>query len=464
MSSDNLYLLSPLTALSPLDGRYAEKTNALREIFSEFGLIHRRIRIEIAWLEQLSSQSNIQEVASLTTNATRYLHEIYENFSLEDAQYIKEIELTTNHDVKAVEYYLKERLNKNKELSRVSEFVHFACTSEDINNLAYALMLNDARNIVLIPAVREIKDALRGFAMRYADQPMLARTHGQPASPTTVGKEFGNFAARLRTVIESIEDLTIPGKFNGAVGNFNAHYIAYPEIDWPTISKDFVEALGLNYQSMTTQIEPHDGIAQFCHELIRLNNILLDLDRDLWGYIALGYFDQQLVDDEIGSSTMPHKINPIDFENSEGNIGLANALLGHLAEKLPISRWQRDLSDSTAMRSLGVGLGYSLIAWRATSQGLSKLQLNSSLLNHELEESWIILAEAIQTVMRRYGITDAYEQLKVLTRGQNTVTKESMQSFIRQLPIPHDARKRLINLTPHLYTGNAAKAAKTLDP
>lgn len=462
MNTNNLHLLSPLTALSPLDGRYAKKTDALRGIFSEFGLIHRRLRIEIRWLEQLASQSNIQEVARLTTDAIQYLHRICDDFSLEDAEYIKEIEITTNHDVKAVEYFLKERLKNNQELAELSEFVHFACTSEDINNLAYALMLNDSRNIVLLPIAREIENTLHDFTVKYAEQPMLARTHGQPASPTTVGKEFGNFVSRLRTAIESIERLKLLGKFNGAVGNFNAHYIAYPEVDWPSVSKSFVEALELDYQSMTTQIEPHDNIANFCHELIRINTILLDLDRDLWGYISLGYFDQKLVDNEIGSSTMPHKINPIDFENSEGNIGLANAVLGHLAEKLPVSRWQRDLSDSTAMRSLGVGIAYSLIAWRSTLKGLSKLELNSSLLNEELEQSWIILGEAIQTVMRRYGINNAYEQLKNLTRGNNSVTKERLHSFIQELPIPNDARERLIGLTPHLYTGNAAKTAKNL--
>ena len=450
--------LSQLTALSPLDGRYAEYTKDVRKIFSEFGLIHRRLQIEIRWLQALAAHPDIEEVPPFSKTALEYLDSIVRDFSLADAERIKDIESTTHHDVKAVEYFVKEQLSKQSELAAVSEFVHFACTSEDINNLAYALMLKQATNNVLLPAIDQITERLEALAIEYAEQPMLARTHGQPASPTTVGKELANVVIRLNAGSRAVEATPTYGKCNGAVGNFNAHIVAYPEVDWPTVSRSFVEKLGLSYQTMTTQIEPHDGIAELCHALMRVNTVLLDLDRDLWAYISLGYFQQRAVPGEVGSSTMPHKVNPIDFENSEGNIGLANALLGHLAEKLPVSRWQRDLSDSTALRNLGTAMGYSLVAYRTALKGLNKLQLNPSVLAAELEQSWELLAEAIQTVKRRYGIPEPYEQLKALTRGQDPINAEALHAFIRQLSIPDDARERLLRLSPARYIGNAITA------
>jgi adenylosuccinate lyase len=450
--------LSQLTALSPLDGRYAEHTKALRQIFSEFGLIHHRLQVEIGWLQTLAAHPDIDEVPPFSQAALEYLDSVVRDFSLGDAERIKDIENTTHHDVKAVEYFVKEQLSKQSELAAVSEFVHFACTSEDINNLAYALMLKQATNNVLLPAIDQITERLGALAIEYAEQPMLARTHGQPASPTTVGKELANVVNRLNAGSRTVEAAPVYGKCNGAVGNFNAHIVAYPKVDWPTISRSFVEKLGLSYQAMTTQIEPHDGIAELCHALIRVNTVLLDLDRDLWAYISLGYFQQRTVSGEVGSSTMPHKVNPIDFENSEGNIGLANALLSHLAEKLPVSRWQRDLSDSTALRNLGIAMGYSLVAYRTALKGLDKLELNPSVLATELEQSWEVLAEAIQTVMRRYGIPEPYEQLKTLTRGQDPINAEALHTFIGQLSIPDDARERLLRLSPARYIGNAITA------
>ncbi len=458
MTRNNDPPFSQLTALSPLDGRYAEHTKDLRQIFSEFGLIRHRLQVEIGWLQALADHPDIEEVRPFSQTALEYLDSIVRDFSLGDAKRIKDIESITHHDVKAVEYFIKEQLSKQPELAAVSEFVHFACTSEDINNLAYALMLKQATDSVLLPAIARITTRLEALAIEYAEQPMLARTHGQPASPTTVGKELANVVIRLNAGARAVEATPVYGKCNGAVGNFNAHIVAYPEVDWPSVSRSFVEKLGLRYQAMTTQIEPHDGIAQLCHALVRVNTVLLDLDRDLWAYISLGYFRQRAMSGEVGSSTMPHKVNPIDFENSEGNIGLANALLGHLAEKLPVSRWQRDLSDSTALRNLGVAMGYSLVAYCATLQGLDKLQLNPSVLAAELEQSWEILTEAIQTVMRRYGIRDSYEQLKALTRGQDPINAETLHAFIRQLPVPDDAREKLLSLSPARYTGNASAA------
>ena len=462
MTQNGDLLLSQLTALSPLDGRYAEHTAVLRHIFSEYGLIRHRVLVEIGWLRQLAATPEIMEVPPFSPGESDFLQRIAQNFSLADADRVKEIETKTNHDVKAVEYFLKERVSERSELASVAEFIHFACTSEDINNLAYALMLKHARDQVLLPAIERVIWHLERLATKYASVPMLARTHGQPASPTTLGKELANIIARLRTGCISLKDVPVYGKFNGAVGNFNAHIVAYPEVNWPTIARSFVEDMGLDYQAMTTQIEPHDGIAEFCHALIRINSVLLDLDRDIWAYVSLGYFRQQPVPGEIGSSTMPHKVNPIDFENSEGNVGLANALFNHLAEKLPLSRWQRDLSDSTVLRNLGAAFGYSLLAYGSTEKGLNKLELDSRRLAKDLDDAWEVLAEAIQTVMRRYGIAKPYEQLKTLTRGQDSVTAKSLHAFISQLPIPEEARKNLLRLTPASYTGNAEIAARKL--
>ena len=444
-------------ALSPLDGRYAEHTIDLRLIFSEFGLIRHRLQVEIGWFQALAAHPDIEEVPPLSRTTLEYLDSIVCDFSLADAEHIKDLESTTHHDVKAVEYFIKEQLSNQPELSAISEFVHFACTSEDINNLAYALMLKQATGNVLLPAIAKITERLEALAIEYAEQPMLARTHGQPASPTTVGKELANVVIRLNGGSRAVESAPIFGKCNGAVGNFNAHIVAYPEVDWPTLSRTFGEKLGLRYQAMTTQIEPHDGIAELCHALIRVNTVLLDLDRDLWAYISLGYFRQRVMSGEVGSSTMPHKVNPIDFENSEGNIGLANALFSHLAEKLPVSRWQRDLSDSTAMRNLGTAMGYSLVAYRTALQGLDKLQLDPAALAADLEQSWEVLAEAIQTIMRRYRIPEPYEQLKALTRGQDPINAAALHAFISQLSIPDDAREKLLRLSPARYIGNAIK-------
>ena len=449
---------SALTALSPLDGRYGPKVAALRPLLSEFGLIHHRLMIEIRWLQALSAAPDIPEVPAFSSAANDFLEQLLRDFSLDDAQRVKDIETTINHDVKAVEYFLKEAVAEVPELSQVAEFIHFGCTSEDINNLAYALILHKARKEIVLPAITQLITALARLAERFAAEPMLARTHGQPASPTTMGKELANVAARLDGARAQVAAVPILAKFNGAVGNFNAHLAAYPEANWPQISQAFIEGLGLTWQPMSTQIEPHDGIAALCHALLRANTILIDLDRDVWGYVSLGYFRQQTVAGEVGSSTMPHKVNPIDFENAEGNAGVANALLGHLAEKLPISRWQRDLSDSTVLRNLGPALGHSVLAFDATEKGLGKLEIDRDRLEADLEQSWEVLAEAIQTVMRRYQVAEPYEKLKALTRGQSGIDAAALRQFIDQLPIPDDARERLAQLTPATYTGNAREA------
>ena len=458
-SSSSELSLSSLTALSPLDGRYAGKTIDLRPIFSEFGLIRFRLIIEIKWLLALAQHPEINEVSPLSTAAVAQLDQLIENFSPDDALRVKEIEATTNHDVKAIEYYLKEKTADYTEISGISEFIHFACTSEDINNLSYALMLGEARQQVLLPQLDTLIEKVDQLAREFASIAMLSRTHGQPASPTTVGKEFKNVAQRLQQQRSLIAGIDILGKINGAVGNFNAHFAAYPEIDWPQFAEDFVRGLGLNINPFTTQIEPHDYVAELCHALLRFNNILIDFNRDLWGYISLDYFKQRLVEGEVGSSTMPHKVNPIDFENSEGNLGLANALLSHLAEKLPISRWQRDLTDSTVLRNLGVALGYCVLAYQSTMKGLGKLEVNSSRIEYDLENHWEVLAEAIQTVMRRYDVEQPYEKLKMLTRGKDGISQQSLQKFIRGLSIPEHAKQNLLEMTPHTYTGNAAQSA-----
>ena len=409
--------LNALSAISPLDGRYHDKTAPLRFHFSEFGLIRARVEVEVKWLLHLSRQRAIPEVVGFSDSSVTTLESIIENFDSGQAMRVKQIEGATNHDVKAVEYYLKEKIKGSPEIEKVSEFIHFACTSEDINNLAHGLMLRGARDQILIPALDRLIDCLKRMAQRHADQPMLARTHGQPASPTTVGKEFANVVDRLQRGRHQLSMQQFYGKLNGGVGNFNAHLSAYPEADWPAISNDFVNGLGLTWQAYTTQIEPHDYIAEFCHTLARINTIILDFDRDIWGYVALGYFRQKVIETEVGSSTMPHKVNPIDFENSEGNLGLANAVLGHLAEKLPVSRWQRDLTDSTVLRNLGVGAGYTLIAIESTLKGLDKLDLNQAALDADLEQSWEVLAEPIQTVMRRYGVAEPYEKAEAAYPG-----------------------------------------------
>ncbi len=451
---------SPLTALSPLDGRYAGKLAPLRSLFSEYGLIRHRLVVEVRWLEQLSRSTAVPEVAQLSETAHATLDRLLADFSEADAEEIKAIETRTNHDVKAVEYFLKDAVATEPELAAISEFIHFACTSEDINNLAYALMLKSARHDLLAPGTDQLIADLSELARTTTDLPMLARTHGQPASPTTLGKEIANVIARLLRARHSLTEVVLFGKMNGAVGNFNAHLAAYPDADWPDISRLFVNSLGIDNQPMTTQIEPHDCIAEFCHALIRLNLIVLDLDRDLWLYISLGYFEQRPTDGEVGSSTMPHKVNPIDFENAEGNIGLANALLGHLAEKLPVSRWQRDLSDSTALRNLGSALGHTILALESTRKGLSKLAVNTDRLGEDLDNTWEVLAEAVQTVMRRYGLPQPYEQLKALTRGKSGITAETLHRFIDDLALPDDARQRLRSLTPAQYTGNAESLAE----
>ena len=450
-----------LTQLSPIDGRYADKVEPLRPILSEFGLIRYRVAVEIRWLQALSAESAIAEVPGFSAEALALLEQILAEFSVADAGRVKQIERTTNHDVKAVEYFLKEKIAGCAELVRVGEFIHFACTSEDINNLAYGLMLKEARDAVLLPTLDQLLAGLAAKAREYAGQPMLCRTHGQPATPSTMGKEFANVAARLDRQVRQLRAVEILGKINGAVGNYNAHRIAYPEVDWPAFGQRFVESLGLVFNPYTTQIEPHDYLAEFFHALSRCNTVLLDFDRDVWGYISLGYFRQKTVAGEVGSSTMPHKVNPIDFENSEGNLGLANALFGHLAEKLPISRWQRDLTDSTVLRNIGVGLAHTLIALQSTLKGLSKLELHPAALYADLALNPEVLAEPIQTVMRRYGIEQPYEKLKELTRGRR-MDLESLAGFIQHLEIPDPARQRLLHLTPGEYTGYAEHLAKTL--
>ena len=441
------------TALSPLDGRYASKLDPLRGIFSEYGLIARRLEVEVQWLKTLSSLQEIGEVPKFSAQSEANLLAVLERFDINGASQVKEIEKTTNHDVKAIEYFLKDAISSDPELAAASEFVHFACTSEDINNLSHALMLRDGVPVIA-GEMQAIISSIVAIAREHAQLPMLSRTHGQTASPTTLGKEMANVAVRLKRQLVAVEAVAPLGKFNGAVGNFNAHLSAYPSLDWERISRDFVESLGLTWNPMTTQIEPHDYMAELFQAIMRFNTILIDFDRDIWSYISLGYFKQKTVEGEIGSSTMPHKVNPIDFENSEGNLGLANAILSHLAEKLPVSRWQRDLTDSTVLRNMGVGFGYSLLAYTATLKGISKLEVNAARLAADLDNSWEVLAEPIQTVMRRYGIPEPYEKLKALTRGQ-AITKEILQEFVATLNLPDAVIAELKALTPSTYVGMA---------
>ncbi|HAV3706030.1 adenylosuccinate lyase [Acinetobacter baumannii] len=456
--------MNALTALSPLDGRYASKCDALRPFLSEFGLIHARVTVEVRWLQALSNRPEIVEVAPFSTETNAALDAIVSNFSEEDANRIKEIERTTNHDVKAVEYFLKEKIAGIAELQNAGEFIHFACTSEDINNLSHALMLKNGRE-VLVSSMKQILNAISALATTHAEQPMLSRTHGQTASPTTLGKEMANVAYRLARQIKQFENVELLGKINGAVGNYNAHLSAYPNVDWPAHSQAFVESLGLTFNPYTTQIEPHDYMAELFDALRRFNTILIDFNRDVWGYISLGYFKQKLKEGEVGSSTMPHKVNPIDFENSEGNLGIANAVLAHLGEKLPISRWQRDLTDSTVLRNMGVGFAQSLIAFDACLKGIGKLELNANRLNEDLDQAQEVLAEPIQTVMRRYNVEKPYEKLKAITRGQ-AMTRDMMVNFVNGnelAQVPSEERARLAELTPATYTGNAAEQAKQIN-
>ena len=449
-----------LTSISPIDGRYSDKTSALKPIFSEFGLMKYRLLVEVRWLEALSKNSNISEVPSFSSEANQKLLAIANNFSIEDAKAIKEIEKTTNHDVKAVEYFLKEQISTTPELQKVSEFIHFACTSEDVNNLSHALMLRNGRD-ALLAEMSDTLNLINELAKKNAKIPMLSRTHGQTASPTTLGKEMANFSYRLDRQINQLKDVHIMGKFNGAVGNFNAHLSAYPDIDWQKISEDFIEGLGINYAPYSSQIETHDYIAEYFHALNRFNTILIDFCRDVWGYISLGYFTQKTIKGEIGSSTMPHKVNPIDFENAEGNLGLAIAIGDHFAAKLPISRWQRDLSDSTVLRNLGVSCAHSLISYSSICKGINKLEVNETRLLEDLENSWEVLAEPIQTVMRRYGIENPYEKLKELTRGK-AIDAEIIKDFINSLEIPSEAKEELYKLTPANYIGDAIKLARDI--
>ncbi|MCG7488092.1 adenylosuccinate lyase [Vibrio sp. Of14-4] len=454
--------LSALTAVSPVDGRYGSKTIALREIFSEYGLLKYRTIVEIRWLQKLAATAEIVEVPAFSAEANQFLNELADNFSEQDARRIKEIERTTNHDVKAVEYFLKEKVADIPELHAVNEFLHFACTSEDINNTSHALMLKEARETVILPEIRNIIDAIKALAVEYRDIPLLSRTHGQPASPSTMGKEMANVAYRMERQYKQIASVEILAKINGAVGNYNAHLSAYPELNWHQFSEDFItESLGVSWNPYTTQIEPHDYIAELFDAIARFNTILIDFDRDIWGYIALGHFKQKTIAGEIGSSTMPHKVNPIDFENSEGNLGLANAVFAHLAQKLPISRWQRDLTDSTVLRNLGVGVGYAIIAYTSTLKGISKLEVNRDALLAELDQNWEVLAEPVQTVMRRYGIEKPYEKLKELTRGKR-VDGEAMKQFIEGLALPEHEKERLKQMTPANYIGQAIELTDKL--
>jgi adenylosuccinate lyase len=453
--------LSTLTAISPVDGRYGNKVSVFREIFSEYGLIRNRVTVEIRWLQKLAAHPQVTEVPAFSDEANAVLDRMVSEFSLADAERIKAIESTTNHDVKAVEYFIKEKIEPVPELHAVTEFVHFACTSEDINNLSHALMLREGLDHGLLPAMNRVVDRLAELSHEHATQPMLSRTHGQTASPSTVGKEFANVVHRLRRQIKQIGAVELMGKINGAVGNYNAHLSAYPSIDWAANAREFIESLGLDWNPYTTQIEPHDYIAELYDAIARFNTILIDLDRDIWGYISLGYFKQKTVAGEVGSSTMPHKVNPIDFENSEGNLGIANALFSHLSAKLPISRWQRDLTDSTVLRNLGVGFAHSLIAYEATLKGLGKLELNAARLDDDLNHAWEVLAEPIQTVMRRYNIEKPYEKLKDLTRGK-AMTPELIKAFVQSLDIPDSAKNELMELTPGTYVGNAADQARDI--
>jgi len=453
--------LSALTAISPVDGRYADKTTALRPLFSEYGLIRHRVLVEVRWLQALAAHEGVTEVPPLSPEAASRLDDIVMGFFTHDAERVKAIERTTNHDVKAVEYFLKERVAGNPELESIGEFLHFACTSEDINNLAWALILKAARDEVILPGMDEVIRMLRSMAVTHADAAMLSRTHGQPASPTTLGKEIANVAYRLGRQRDGVAEVGILGKINGAVGNYNAHFAAYPEIDWPTTAQDFVVSLGLRWNPYTTQIEPHDYMAELFDAISRFNTVLIDFCRDVWSYISLGYFRQVTVAGEVGSSTMPHKVNPIDFENAEGNFGIANALFGHLSVKLPVSRWQRDLTDSTVLRNLGVGLAHTLIAMQSLQKGLGKLEVDGVRLRADLDANWEVLAEAVQTVMRRSGIDRPYERLKELTRGKR-IDAAAMRHFVEGLDIDDDTRQRLLELTPGTYTGNAAAQARGL--
>ncbi len=453
--------LNSLTAVSPIDGRYGSKTQALRSIFSEYGLIYHRVLVEVRWLQSLAAHEQIGEVPPLSDHANGILEKIVSDFSLEDAQRVKNIERTTNHDVKAVEYFLKEKIAGNDELEAISEFIHFACTSEDINNLSHALMLREGRDNVLLPQMDAVIHAIRELAHELADVPMLCRTHGQPASPSTMGKEMANIVHRLRGQREAVVAVGLMGKINGAVGNYNAHLSAYADIDWAAHARRFVEGLGLTWNPYTIQIEPHDYMAELFDAISRFNNILIDFSRDVWGYISLGYFKQKTVAGEVGSSTMPHKVNPIDFENAEGNMGLANALFGHLSAKLPISRWQRDLTDSTVLRNMGVGFAYTLIALNSLQRGIGKLEANAERMREDLDANWEVLAEPIQTVMRRYGVEEPYEKLKALTRGQR-IDQAGMQAFIDTLDIPDQAKAELKALSPATYIGNAVEQARAI--
>lgn len=456
-------MINPLLALSPLDGRYAQAVADLRPIFSEYGLMHARVTVELGWLKALAAEPAISEVPPFSLATIQQIDQVIANFSPEDAEAIKAIEATTNHDVKAIEYWLKQRLARLPEVMAVSEFIHFACTSEDINNLSHALMLKQARDEVLLPKLNQLITELRELAHTHATLPMMCRTHGQPATPSTLGKEIANVLARLQRQMHLLEQQQFLGKINGAVGNYNAHLVAYPAVDWEGLCRRFVEYnLGLTFNPYTIQIEPHDYMAEFFQNISRINTILIDFNRDIWGYISIGYFKQKVKAGEVGSSTMPHKVNPIDFENSEGNLGMANAVLGFLAEKLPISRWQRDLTDSTVLRNMGVGFGYTLVGLTAHLRGLHKLEINTDAFANDLETTWELLAEPIQTVMRRYGIPNPYEQLKELTRGKQGITPASLQAFIQQLTIPDEAKAQLLALTPALYLGKAQELAQRI--
>lgn len=451
-----------LLALNPLDGRYAKQTEALRPIFSEYGLMKNRVRVELSWLEALGDEPSIGEVPPFSDSTRQTLHDVIAAFSPEDAKIVKTFEATTNHDVKAIEYWLKERFSALPEVVRVQEFIHFACTSEDINNLSHALMLKEANETVLQPMLQEIEQHLQNMAHDLAEVPMMCRTHGQSATPSTMGKEIANVVYRLRRQIENLKKQAFLGKINGAVGNYNAHLTAYPQTDWQAFCQKFVEGLGLAFNPYTIQIEPHDYMAEFFQNISRINTILIDFNRDVWGYISLGYFRQRLKEGEVGSSTMPHKVNPIDFENSEGNLGMANAMLGHLAEKLPVSRWQRDLTDSTVLRNMGVGVGYSVLGYATHLRGLGKLKANPEAMLTDLTHNWELLAEPIQTVMRRYGIEKPYEQLKALTRGKHGMNEETIRAFIDTLAIPDEAKVQLLALTPQSYLGNAVRLARAI--
>ena len=454
-------MINPLSALSPLDGRYAATTDPLRPIFSEYGLMKARVRVELEWLKALAAEPKIGEVAPFSDGTLTEIDSVINGFSPDNAAEVKAIEATTNHDVKAIEYWLKQRFAANAEISAVNEFIHFACTSEDINNLSHALMLRQARDEVLLPKLGEIAAKLQQMAHELATVPMMARTHGQPATPTTLGKEIANVLARLQRQIQQLAAQEFLGKINGAVGNYNAHLVAYPDVDWEQHCQKFVEkSLGLTFNPYTIQIEPHDYMAELFQTVSRINTILIDFNRDIWGYISMGYFKQKVKAGEVGSSTMPHKVNPIDFENSEGNLGMANAVLGFLAEKLPVSRWQRDLTDSTVLRNMGVGAGYALLGWAAHLRGLNKLEANPAAMLADLNATWELLAEPIQTVMRRYAVPQAYEQLKALTRGKDGITPETLRQFINGLAIPDGAKAELLALTPDAYIGKAVELAQ----